>query len=581
MNYAQNTYMSLSRLIAIILLSLVLSACGGSGNDASTSASTSTSTTTAPFVPTLSVSAEIKKLNFDWITMPDASYYRLYENLGGASGFLQVGGDLTSNSYSMDIAVHGFIWSNTYYVEGCLSDGTCTDYNEVDVSGLTREAIGYFKADNRTAAAESYAAIAMNDAGDLMVSLNKGTVFSYVKDSASIHGWRQGDAFALTDAAAIPTDISLSADGSRMAISTKRNSWDKLAETFVYQRNGETWSLEAAIQPPQYYEANMSLDISYKNIINTVRLSGDGATIAMGLYEEHGASSGIDSVPTSYSLDQGAVFVYADTGSSWVKQAYIKPSVAEDDNFGFSLDIDTNGDTLVVSAPYAYQVLGSGFVYLFERAASVWSESYKFSVNLADKDVYGKSVVISGDGKTVYIGKTNHDWNTSFSEDVYKYSAPNGTWVFNTWVQPLAAWSDFGASMALSRDTGMLVVGAPSDNDWDSGILYGTPGSVVGYYESGAAFVSGGGYQFRYLKPSNNYEVGGTRPASFAASQGMSFIRSGEPWIFAGASTIAVSANGDTVAILSPGEDGLSFGINGDQLDYSPAAVNVGAIYLY
>ena len=75
--------------------------------------------------------------------------------------------------------------------------------------------------------------------------------------------------------------------------------------------------------------------------------------------------------------------------------------------------------------------------------------------------------------------------------------------------------------------------------------------------------------------------MGGTRPASFAASQGMSFIRSGEPWIFAGASTIAVSANGDTVAILSPGEDGLSFGINGDQLDYSPAAVNVGAIYLY
>ena len=578
MNYAQNTYVSLTRLIAIILLSLVLPACSGSGDDASTSAGDST--VTVPFVPTLSVSAEIKRLVFDWSAMPDAAYYRLYESQGGTSGFIQVGDNLTANTYNMSVAVHKFNdWRNRYYVEGCLIDDTCISYNEVSVEGLDREAIGYFKADDRERT-DSYSSVALNDAGDLMVTINKGSIISYMKDSTATHGWRQGSTVLVwSNPESMATDISLSADGSRMAISSKYINWNTLAAVFLYQRSGDSWIFEIAIHPPQYYVEGVSYN---ENTINTVKLSGDGMTVVMGLKQEGGSGSGIDSVPTGYNNLNGAVFVYADTGSGWTKQAYIKPNHPSY-MFGYDVDINMDGSAIVVSS-------GQDTVGLFKRTGSTWADIKEFDYanygNLSKGDVtFGASVAMSSDATRIFVGMTNHDETTSYSDRVYLFQEyDTNLWSFGT-ILPTGAWNALGTSMALSRDGTTLVVGAPNDNDWDSGVLTGTPGAVVGYYETGAAVVydvSGGIRELSYLKPSNNYEVGGTNATGFAGSQGM-WHRTIDGAQYSGASTVAISDNGDTLAVLAAGELGRSFGINGDQTDYGTIYTNSnsGVIYLY
>jgi hypothetical protein len=49
--------------------------------------------------------------------------------------------------------------------------------------------------------------------------------------------------------------------------------------------------------------------------------------------------------------DSGAVYVYSRTGTTWVRQAYIKPSnPGAGDEFGWSLALSADGSSLAVGA---------------------------------------------------------------------------------------------------------------------------------------------------------------------------------------------------------------------------------------
>jgi hypothetical protein len=73
----------------------------------------------------------------------------------------------------------------------------------------------------------------------------------------------------------------------------------------------------------------------------------------VGAYGERSAATGIGGDQTDNSvLQAGAVYVFARSGTTWSQPAYVKASnTGEQDAFGFSVALSSDGLTLAVGAP--------------------------------------------------------------------------------------------------------------------------------------------------------------------------------------------------------------------------------------
>src|SRR6185503_718115 len=173
------------------------------------------------------------------------------------------------------------------------------------------------------------------------------------------------------------------------------------------------------------------------HIGNALAVSGDGNTIAVGAPHESSAARGINGNQDDNSLyNSGAVYVYVRRGDAWTQQAYLKASNAgQSDQFGLSLSLSRDGNTLAVAAPWeasaATGVNGNqnddsipqaGAAYVFTRAGNTWSQhSYIKASNTGRKgvgddiegDKFGFAISLSGDGNTLAVGAVGEDSNAT------------------------------------------------------------------------------------------------------------------------------------------------------------------------
>ena len=83
----------------------------------------------------------------------------------------------------------------------------------------------------------------------------------------------------------------------------------ELAKVYVFTHTGTTWSQQA------YVKAS---SVSASDLFgNSVALSADGSTLAVGTYQEDSAATGINGDQTSnIAGDSGAVYVFTRTGTT-------------------------------------------------------------------------------------------------------------------------------------------------------------------------------------------------------------------------------------------------------------------------
>jgi hypothetical protein len=163
----------------------------------------------------------------------------------------------------------------------------------------------------------------------------------------------------------------------------------------------------------------------------SLALSADGGTLAVGASFEDSNSTGIDGDQgdsTGVGVDSGAAYVFVRVAqTTWEQQAYVKASnTGLEDNFGVSLTLSDDGDTLAIGASLedsnAKGIDGnqgnstgigidSGAVYLFARdEAGEWSsETYVKASNTETSDTFGNAVALSGDGGTLAVAAFNED----------------------------------------------------------------------------------------------------------------------------------------------------------------------------
>ena len=327
---------------------------------------------------------------------------------------------------------------------------------------------------------------------------------------------------------------------------------------------------------------------------HSVALSADGNTLVVGAPGESSSATGIngDQGDDLAAGPSGAVYVFRSNGEGWSQQAYVKASNTDRaDNFGNSVALSADGNTLVVGAPYedsnAAGINGdqsdnsagnAGAVYAFRFDGADWyQEAYIKASNPEFGDGFGIGVALSGDSNTMAVAARleassatgingdQTDNSAEFAGAVYLFRFDSANWFQQAYIKAsnTERWDYFGSglwyneSLALSEDGDTLAVGARGEDSNATGID-GDQSDNSGH-QSGAVYLyrfdGGNWYQQAYVKASN-------------AGQEDHFGNS-----------VALSADGNALAVGAPYEDSGAVGIDGDQADSS--AVAAGAVYLF
>jgi hypothetical protein len=383
---------------------------------------------------------------------------------------------------------------------------------------------------------------------------------------------------------------AVSADGTTIAMGAPHessgakgingNQNDKSAYSsgavYVFTRRGN------AVTQQAYIKASNPGDGA--NFGSTVALSRDGNTMAVAAYYESSNATGINGNQADRSIPEaGAVYIFTRTGSAWSQQAYIKASntgnaavgdnFAEGDQFGYSIALSDDGNTLAVGAigedSNATGINGdqsdnsanqSGAAYVFTRSGTTWSQQAYIKSSMTRPNVlFGYSVAVSENGNTLAVAEYDADRGKGA---LYVLTRSAGTWSHQARLQADNAENgdSLGYSMAISDDGNTIAAGAADEDCLIPGInpagcdkdqpMDNSSGAAYVFVRNGATWT-----QQAFLKSSN------------PAKQDWFGVR------------IAISGDGNTVAVGAPNEDSASKGINGKQDDNN--AAEAGAVYYF
>ena len=123
----------------------------------------------------------------------------------------------------------------------------------------------------------------------------------------------------------------------------------------------------------------------------------------------------------------GAVYVFTGTGNAITQSAVLTPSNPQaDEQFGQTVSISGNGETLVASAPGAAGSSGSdqGAVYVFSDASGTWTQIAELAE--AGTSELGFSLAISSDASTIVAGSPN---SNSAAGEAFVFTQSGSTYV--------------------------------------------------------------------------------------------------------------------------------------------------------
>ncbi|MEQ1946728.1 MAG: integrin [Bryobacteraceae bacterium] len=394
--------------------------------------------------------------------------------------------------------------------------------------------------------------------------------------------------------------VAISGDGNTLAVGAPfeaskakgingdqaDNSLYSAGAVYVYARKGNTWVQQAYIKA-----SNPGTSDQFGHYVS---LSQDGNTLAVSAHFEASKSKGINGDQADRSDPQaGAVYLFTRTGTTWAQQAYLKASnageEADGDQFGFSLALSADGKTLAVGAiaedSNAKDVNGdqndnsmqsAGAVYIFTRTGNTWAQqAYVKAPNTDPGDMFGYAVGLSADGNTMAVAAYDEDGGSRTIDGAFDHARRGSGAVF-VFTRTGTAWArtgylkavsgeandSMGYDVAISQDGNTIAAGSGDEDCMKGGINpTGCDGDMKSDTSSGAAYVF-------------------VRDTATGKWSEQAFIKSSNPgvedWF---GSRIALSGDGNTLAVGAQMENGNSKGLNGNEKDQT--ADDSGALYIF
>lgn len=580
-----------------------------------TDGESTTSQTFTVSVIDYSVAAEVpagyvKTLKLDWPAVKDVKHYELWVSSDGEPDYIQVQTDITETHTDVTLPVHLTDWINSrYVVDGYNDQGKVFRSDPVDIRTVMLDSIGYIKASNTDkidvfgsvvtlsadgqtlavgAPREASAATNVNGDQDDNTAGQAGAVYVFTRVGPV---WVQQAYIKVSnmdpDGEAFGTSLALSADGQILVVGAP---WEDGVVTgggsnlfgdktigsgavYVFARVEETWTQQTSL--------NASNAGIFDNFGESVAVSADGKTVVVGAPHESAYATGINDKPDDMSAwESGAAYVFIRAGATWTQQAYLKASNTDAfDNFGESVAISADGRTVAIGAPNESSAGGdpgdnstdgAGAVYVFNRADATWTQAaYLKASNAGIFDNFGESVSLSVDGQIAVIGAPGvrrdviggeqGDNSDTDAGAVYVFAYTETAWRQQSYLRASNSNGDslFGYSVALSADALTLAVGAPSEDSSATGINGDQEDSKT----------NGAGAVYLFTRNETVWKQQAYVKASNTDNQD------------AYGYSVALSADGRTLAVGAPFEDSTATGINGDQRNND--APGAGAVYLY
>jgi len=188
---------------------------------------------------------------------------------------------------------------------------------------------------------------------------------------------------------------------------------------------------------------------------NSISLSGDGLTVAIGGRYNDGSAT-----------DSGHVRVYTWNNTNWIQLGQDIDGEAQDDHFGWSVSLSSDGYTVAVGAPFSDgNGASAGHVRVLSFNETSWNQVGQDIIGEAFADESGRSVSLSSDGSTVAIGATKNSGNGAMSGHVRIYSWVGGVWAqVGGDIDGQASNDQSGFSISLSSDGLTVAIGSPDNN---------------------------------------------------------------------------------------------------------------------
>jgi tartrate dehydratase beta subunit/fumarate hydratase class I family protein len=405
--------------------------------------------------------------------------------------------------------------------------------------------------------------------------------------------------------------VALSGDGLTMAVGAPNESSNakgingnqndtsvySAGAVYVFTRRNATspWTQQAYVKASTPQTA-----AEFGHVVN---LSADGNTMAVSAYFEASASKGINGNESDTSIPQaGAVYVFTRRGTTWTQQAYIKASntgeagtdgnFGDGDQFGFSMSLSDDGNTLAVGAnaedSNAKGINGNqadnsmqsaGAAYIFVRTGTAWTQqAYVKAPNTTANVQFGYSVALSADGNTFAVSAFDEAGSSravvngptgpfpggrNGTGAIYVYTRSGTTWALQSYLKASNAENgdSLGVIVSISDDGNTIVGGILDEDCMSTGVNPSNPcdndvkddtsvGAVDVFIRQGTQWA-----QQAFIKASNTGK---------------------EDWF---GSRLQISGDGNTLAVSAQLEDSAAQGINGKQDDDS--AQEAGAVYLF
>jgi hypothetical protein len=240
------------------------------------------------------------------------------------------------------------------------------------------------------------------------------------------------------------TSVSLSADGTRVAVGSYRNdgNGESSGHVRVYEWGSTDWVQVGA---------DIDGEAAGDNSGASVSLSGDGSRVAIGASGNDDNGSG-----------SGHVRVFDWVDPNWVQVGADIDGEAASDYSGTSVSLSGDGSRVAIGAHFNDgNGLNSGHVRIFEWVDPSWVQLGSDLDGEAAGDQSGLSVSLSGGGSRVAIGAMYNDGNGESSGHVRVFEWGSTDWVqVSSDIDGEAAGDESGRSVSLSAGGLLAAIGA-------------------------------------------------------------------------------------------------------------------------
>jgi len=503
------------KLLGVLIGAAIISGCGGRED--------TTDEEVGLPAPQVSMSLDLKQFIFRWGNIEGANHYRLLENSDSVSGYTEIWQG-TELSHSHIVPLFARI-SSSYIVSAC-NDSGCVNSDEVFVSGTLVDAIGYIKA-SEVISWDTFGQTVLlsNDGKTLVVSAQRaGLVYIFYESNGS---WSEVERIASPSPDSIDwsgLNVAFNGDGDLISIYAN-------GVVFIYERTHSGWVQQDTI--------DISLGVT-SSWSEPIFLSDDGNTLAIGV--------------------EGNAYIYFRSTLGWLSQEVLAGK-------GENLSLSDDGSTLASADN------NGSTVHIYSRVAGIWSPQDSIPIYVG----WGPVFSFGDKGNTLAIGVSEEssaaqgidgdetDTSAYKAGAVYVYVRDTSGWSRQSYIKASnsGGYDRFGYSVDVSSDGNALVVGAYGEDGASKG-LNGERNDNSGNVDSDGGS-SGAAYFFirkngvwaeqAYLKPTNteNYEEYGR--------------------------SVAISGDGNTIAVGDDYEASASSGVGSDDSDNSAYAA--GAVFLY